>query len=231
MTMIRATLAITWKELQVTFQDRGLLAILFLLPLVFASLFSLSQQGAADLATGATALTVEVFVVNEDEGAYGAAGGRDARADDDARRRGAGLGRGGRRPGRRGRAGGGDHHPGRLHRRHRRLPAQPASRSSSTRPSRRSPASSWASPTSPPRRSRPRASCCRARGRSSSRPACSTSAPPEVRPAVEAQTVGAIMAQLQAMQDDPPITVVSRGPDRGPASRSTSWTRSCPRSR
>ena len=69
---LRATLAIAWKELQVTFRDRGLLAILFMLPLVFASLFSLSQQGAADLATGATRLTVEVFLVNEDDGAYGA---------------------------------------------------------------------------------------------------------------------------------------------------------------
>ena len=72
MNAIRATLAITWKELQVTFKDRGLLAILFALPLVFASLFSLSQQGAADLATGATPLTVAVFLVNEDAGPYGA---------------------------------------------------------------------------------------------------------------------------------------------------------------
>jgi ABC-2 type transport system permease protein len=72
MNAIRATLAITWKELQVTFKDRGLLAILFALPLVFASLFSLSQQGAADLATGAIPLTVEVFVVNDDDGLYGA---------------------------------------------------------------------------------------------------------------------------------------------------------------
>ncbi len=71
MTAIRTTLAVTWKELQVTFRDRGLLAILFLLPLVFSTLFSLSQQGAADLATGATPITVRVFVVNEDQGAYG----------------------------------------------------------------------------------------------------------------------------------------------------------------
>jgi ABC-2 type transport system permease protein len=71
MTAIRSTLAITWKELLVTFHDRGLLAILFLLPLVFSTLFSLSQQGAADLATGATAITVRVFVVNDDDGAFG----------------------------------------------------------------------------------------------------------------------------------------------------------------
>jgi ABC-2 type transport system permease protein len=36
-------------------------------------------------------------------------------------------------------------------------------------------------------------------------------APPEAIQAVEAQTVGAIMAQLQAMQADPPISVVPEG--------------------
>jgi ABC-2 type transport system permease protein len=71
MNAIRATLAISWKELQVTFRDRGLLAILFVLPLVFGTLFSLSQQGALDEATGVTPITVRVFVVNDDEGVYG----------------------------------------------------------------------------------------------------------------------------------------------------------------
>jgi ABC-2 type transport system permease protein len=69
--LVRTTLAITWKDLQVTLGDRGLLAVLFLLPLVFSTLMSLAQQGALDQATGATALTVDVFVVNEDDGAYG----------------------------------------------------------------------------------------------------------------------------------------------------------------
>lgn len=68
---VRGALAITWKELQVTVRDRGLLAVLFLLPLIFASLFSLSQQGSVDESTGATALRVDVFVVNEDEGRFG----------------------------------------------------------------------------------------------------------------------------------------------------------------
>ena len=72
MTMVRSTLAIAWKELQITLRDRGQLAVLFLLPLIFASLFSLSQQGAVDEATGAAALTVDVFLVNEDEGPFGA---------------------------------------------------------------------------------------------------------------------------------------------------------------
>jgi len=71
MTLLRGTAAIAWKELQVTLRDRGLLAILFLLPLIFASLFSLSQQGSLDEATGATTITIDVFLVNEDEGPYG----------------------------------------------------------------------------------------------------------------------------------------------------------------
>ena len=69
--MVRSTLAITWKELQVTVRDRGLLAVLFLLPLIFASLFSLSQQESVDESTGATPITVEIYVVNEDEGRFG----------------------------------------------------------------------------------------------------------------------------------------------------------------
>lgn len=71
MTMIRATAAIAWKELQVVLRDRGLLAILFLLPLIFSTLFSLSQQGAVDEATGAAKIVVKVFLVNEDTGSYG----------------------------------------------------------------------------------------------------------------------------------------------------------------
>jgi ABC-2 type transport system permease protein len=71
MSTLRSTLAITWKEMLVILHDRGLLAILFLLPLVFGTLFSISQQGAADQATGATPITVRVFVVDQDEGPYG----------------------------------------------------------------------------------------------------------------------------------------------------------------
>jgi ABC-2 type transport system permease protein len=71
MDTIRATLAIAWKELQVTFRDRGLLAILFALPLVFGTLFSLSQQGSLDVATGVAPITVRVFVVDDDEGPLG----------------------------------------------------------------------------------------------------------------------------------------------------------------
>jgi ABC-2 type transport system permease protein len=71
MNGIRTTLAIAWKDLLVTLGDRGLLAVLFLLPLVFSTLFSLSQQGSLDEATGVTPITLHLFVVNEDDGPYG----------------------------------------------------------------------------------------------------------------------------------------------------------------
>jgi ABC-2 type transport system permease protein len=45
--------------------------VLFLLPLIFASLFSLSQQQGVDESTGVAPITVEIFVVNQDEGRFG----------------------------------------------------------------------------------------------------------------------------------------------------------------
>ena len=211
MSTIRATLAITWKELQVTFKDRGLLAILFVLPLVFASLFSLSQQGAADLATGATALTEEVFLVNEDDGPYGAQVaeilegmtilrveklGSAAEADE--------------------RVGKGERAAAII------IPAGFSAGIDAYQPTRldvvvdpvqqalagvvvglanfaATPASTQGELLEGTRRFIEEAGVL-------------DGAPPEARAAVEAQTVGAIMAQLQQMQTDPPISVISEGP-------------------
>ncbi len=211
MSVIRPTLAITWKELQVTFRDRGLLAILFLLPLVFASLFSLSQQGAADLATGATALTVEVFLVDEDDGPYGAQVAETFRqmgilrveelgSAAEANER---IGRGERVaaiviPA--GFSAGIDAY-------------QPTHLDVVVDPAQQAladvvvglanfavtPASTQGELAEGTRRFIEQAGVL-------------ASAPPEVKAAVEAQTVGAIMAQLQEMQDDPPIRVVAEGP-------------------
>ncbi len=77
MNAIRSMLAITWKELQILAKDRGALAVLFLMPLLFASLIgsmNLSMaKSAAKSATGATqAPTVEIFLINQDGGPYGA---------------------------------------------------------------------------------------------------------------------------------------------------------------
>ena len=211
MSVIRPTLAITWKELQVTFRDRGLLAILFLLPLVFASLFSLSQQGAADLATGATALTVEVFLVDEDDGPYGAQVAETFRqmgilrveelgSAAEANER---IGRGERVaaiviPA--GFSAGIDAY-------------QPTHLDVVVDPAQQAladvvvglanfavtPASTQGELAEGTRRFVEQAGVL-------------ASAPPEVKAAVEAQTVGAIMAQLQEMQADPPIRVVAEGP-------------------
>jgi len=211
MTVVRTTLAITWKELQVTFKDRGLLAILFLLPLVFASLFSLSQQGAADLATGATALTVEVFLVNEDDGPYGAQVaetlkqmnilrveelGSAAEADE--------------------RVGKGERAAAII------VPAGFSAGIDAYQPTRLDVvvdpvqqalagivvglANFAATPVST------QGELLEGTRTFIEEAGVLDGAPPEAKAAVEAQTVGAIMAQLQQMQTDPPIAVISEGP-------------------
>jgi ABC-2 type transport system permease protein len=211
MSTIRATLAITWKELQVTFKDRGLLAILFILPLVFASLFSLSQQGAADLATGATPLTVEVFLVNEDDGPYGAQVAETlegmtilrveklataAEADE--------------------RVGKGERAAAII------IPAGFSAGIDAYQPTRLDVvvdpvqqalagvvvglANFAATPVST------QGELLEGTRRFIEEAGVLDGAPPEARAAVEAQTVGAIMAQLQQMQTDPPISLISEGP-------------------
>jgi ABC-2 type transport system permease protein len=62
--MIRNALAIAWKDLRVLLKDRGQLAALFLMPLIFAFLFSrLGGEGTTKF---------PVFLVNDDPGQYGA---------------------------------------------------------------------------------------------------------------------------------------------------------------
>lgn len=68
-------LAIARKELQVLGKDRGALVVLFLLPLLFASLLGSANmaaaRSAAQQATGSQAApVVEIFLVNQDAGAY-----------------------------------------------------------------------------------------------------------------------------------------------------------------
>ena len=60
--MIKKSLAVAWKELQVLFKDRGQLAVLFLMPLMFASIIgSISGGGTPGFA---------VYLVNQDAGPY-----------------------------------------------------------------------------------------------------------------------------------------------------------------
>lgn len=77
MNATRTTLAIARKELLLLAKDRGALLVLFLLPLLFASLLgsanSAAARSAAQSATGASQAvpTIEIFLVNQDSGSYG----------------------------------------------------------------------------------------------------------------------------------------------------------------
>ena len=71
MNNLRYTLAIAGKELQVMFKDRGSLVVLFLLPLLLASLLgsmyqSLGVTGGDEEQT----ISLDVFLVNNDDGEY-----------------------------------------------------------------------------------------------------------------------------------------------------------------
>lgn len=210
MDAIRATLAITWKELQVTFRDRGLLAILFVLPLVFSTLFSLSQQGALDLATGATAITVRVFVVNDDTGPYGRQVADtlaqmtmlDVEVLDSAEEADRRVGEGERAAAIMIPAGFSAaidaYEPGQVD-----VVVDPAQGSIADVVV--GLANYAASPVST------EGELLQGTRTFLGQLGLLEDAPPEVIRAVEAQTVGAIMAQLQAMQSDPPIAVVAEG--------------------
>ena len=211
MDAFRPTIAIAWKELQVTFRDRGLLAILFLLPLVFASLFSLSQQGAADLATGATRLTVEVFLVNEDDGAYGAQVAETLRQMSILRVEELGTAAEARE-----RIGSGERTAAIV------IPAGFSAGIDGYEPTRLEVvvdpvqsalaavvvglANYAVTPVST------QGELLEGTRRFIEQAGVLDGAPPNVQLAVEAQTVGAIMAQLQEMQSDPPIKVLFEGP-------------------
>jgi ABC-2 type transport system permease protein len=61
--MIKKTLALAGKELQVLLKDRGQLAVLFLMPIMFASVVGSFGGGSS---------RVTVYLVNQDPGQYGA---------------------------------------------------------------------------------------------------------------------------------------------------------------
>ncbi len=64
--ILQKTWAIAWKNLLVLSKDKGELAILFLLPLVFASLIGASGGDGDE-----SSAHFDVYVVNNDEGPYG----------------------------------------------------------------------------------------------------------------------------------------------------------------
>jgi len=62
--MIRNALAVAWKDLQVLFKDRGQLAVLFLMPIMFASIIGSAFGGGTP--------EIAVYLVNQDTGPHGA---------------------------------------------------------------------------------------------------------------------------------------------------------------
>jgi ABC-2 type transport system permease protein len=66
--MIGNMLAVAWKDLIIVLKDKGALAVYFLMPLLFASLLGIAFGG-----TGSDETTIEIAVllVNQDSGSYG----------------------------------------------------------------------------------------------------------------------------------------------------------------
>ena len=70
MNAINHTLSVAWKEIQLIAKDRGALAVLFLLPLLFGTLYgtiNLQTAGGGD----APGILLKVCVVNQDAGVFG----------------------------------------------------------------------------------------------------------------------------------------------------------------
>jgi ABC-2 type transport system permease protein len=83
MNAIRNTLAVARKEIQVLLKDRGSLAVLFILPILFGSLYGfMNLQSAREEGDDPTIL-LDVALVNEDEGTFGKEIARALRAIDE----------------------------------------------------------------------------------------------------------------------------------------------------
>ena len=71
MNNLRYTLAVAGKELQVMFKDRGALVVLFLLPLLLASLLGSMYQSFGIMGGDEEqTISLDVFLVNGDDGEY-----------------------------------------------------------------------------------------------------------------------------------------------------------------
>jgi len=72
MNAIRSSLTLARKDLKVLFKDRGQLAVLFVLPLLFALIFgSPALVGDVEGPSGESRLSIKAYIVNEDQGPYG----------------------------------------------------------------------------------------------------------------------------------------------------------------
>jgi ABC-2 type transport system permease protein len=70
MNVVSHTLTVAWKEIQLLLKDRGQLAVLFLLPLLFSSLYGSINMRAAG-GRGNSLVSLDVCLVNQDEGIFG----------------------------------------------------------------------------------------------------------------------------------------------------------------
>jgi ABC-2 type transport system permease protein len=74
MNVIRNILTLARKDLKILFKDRGQLGVLFVLPFLIALVYGGSYATMRDpvTTTGESKLSIKAYIVNEDEGPYGA---------------------------------------------------------------------------------------------------------------------------------------------------------------
>ena len=74
MNTIRNSLRMAWKDLKVLLKDKGQLAVVFVLPLLFSLLYGgmAASQSDSEGPRGEPGLIINAYIVNEDQGPYGA---------------------------------------------------------------------------------------------------------------------------------------------------------------
>jgi ABC-2 type transport system permease protein len=66
--MLHNTLAVAWKDLLIVLKDKGVLAVYFLMPLLFASLLGMAFGNAGN---DEKTIEIDILLVNQDSGSYG----------------------------------------------------------------------------------------------------------------------------------------------------------------
>lgn len=70
MNAIKQTLNIAWKDFQILIRDRGMLAVIIAMPLLFGLLLSTAYSSSYTNSSG-SGIKIGIYVVNEDAGRYG----------------------------------------------------------------------------------------------------------------------------------------------------------------
>lgn len=74
MKTVNDILNLAWKDLMIILRDKGLLAVIFLLPLLFGFMLStLNDSAASSNRIGSSGFSLKVYLVNQDGGEYGKA--------------------------------------------------------------------------------------------------------------------------------------------------------------